>query len=33
MQITVLNQKDQTDIDTDLLALLYRRGFTPIMEK
>ena len=28
-RITVLNQKDQTIIEADLVVLLYRRGFLP----
>jgi len=29
-QITVLNQDDQTVLEADLVALLYRQGFLPI---
>ena len=31
-RITVLNQDDQTVLEADLIALLYRRGFVPISE-
>jgi acyl dehydratase len=31
-RITVLNQDDQTVLEADLVALLYRRGFVPISE-
>jgi acyl dehydratase len=31
-QITVLNQDDQTILEADLVALIYRRGFVPISE-
>jgi acyl dehydratase len=29
-QVTVLNQDDQAVLEADLVALLYRRGFTPM---
>jgi acyl dehydratase len=29
-QVAVLNQDDQTVLEADLVALLYRQGFTPI---